>query len=68
MKSLFKLFFPVPYPQAAIWHIILGGIVAGLIGYLFWEYRGYGYRIPVTGALIGVVVGALVFWSYTKKP
>lgn len=66
MNALFKLFFPVPYPQAVLWHIILGGIVAAVIGYFFLDYRGYGYTIPIVGALISVAVASLVYWSQNR--
>jgi uncharacterized membrane protein len=60
MNLLRKIFFFIPYPQAILAHIILGASVAAIIGAIVWDYRGYGYTIPVVGAVIGIIVGALV--------
>jgi hypothetical protein len=68
MKLLKAIFFPgVPYPAAAIWHIILGSIVAAAIGMVSFGYDGHGdLWLPLLGSAVGIAAGAVVGFL-TKK-
>lgn len=65
MNLLQKLFFPgIPYPAAVIWHIIMGSIIAALIGVVTFGYDGHGYLwLPITGSVVAIVLG----WFVAKK-
>ncbi|GAB2539734.1 hypothetical protein [Rufibacter soli] len=68
MNILHKIFFPgFGYPGAIIWHIILGGIIAALLGVVTFGYNGHGNLwLPILGAAVAIVVGYVV--RLTSRP
>lgn len=68
MRNILRaVLFVVPYPQAAIYHAILGGALTCLYAVLFLNYRGDGHW-PAWGCVVGVVVSFLLWEFWLKGP
>ena len=66
-EMLSTALFPVPYPAAFIYHIILGGFLLFVYAYLFENYRGFGYW-PSWGGAILALVSFLLWYLWLRKP
>lgn len=68
MNKLLSFLFPVPYPIAAIWHIVLGAIIGAVASQVLdVDDTARAVLWAEIGAGVGLVLG-FVLWLSTRKP